>query len=94
MGCTVESSEAGLTVQGGDLTGDRVDMAAMPDLVPTLAVVAAFAKGRDDDHRAAHLRHRGSDRLAAVATELTENRRRRPGDRGRGGHSGGRPTAR
>ena len=70
MGCTVESSEAGLAVQGGELHGIEVDMAAMPDLVPTLAVVAAFAPGETVITGVAHLRHKESDRLAAVATEL------------------------
>lgn len=70
MGCTVESSESGLIVQGGDLHGITVDMAAMPDLVPTLAVAAAFAKGETTITGVAHLRHKESDRLAAVATEL------------------------
>jgi 3-phosphoshikimate 1-carboxyvinyltransferase len=70
LGCAVESSEAGLTVQGGPLTGITVDMAAMPDLVPTLAVVAALAQGETVITGVAHLRHKESDRLAAVATEL------------------------
>jgi 3-phosphoshikimate 1-carboxyvinyltransferase len=70
MGCTVESGEAGLTVQGGKLHGLTVDMAAMPDLVPTLAVVAAFAAGETVITGVAHLRHKESDRLRAVATEL------------------------
>ena len=70
MGCRVESSPAGLTVAGGPLGGIQVDMAAMPDLVPTLAVVAAFARGDTVITGVAHLRHKESDRLAAVATEL------------------------
>jgi 3-phosphoshikimate 1-carboxyvinyltransferase len=45
-------------------------MAAMPDLVPTLAVVAAFARGETIITGVAHLRHKESDRLAAVTTEL------------------------
>jgi 3-phosphoshikimate 1-carboxyvinyltransferase len=70
LGCTVESSPAGLTVQGSALHGITVDMSAMPDLVPTLAVVAAFAKGETRITGVAHLRHKESDRLAAVVTEL------------------------
>ena len=45
MGCTLESEADGLTVQGGQLRGITADLAAMPDLVPTLAVVAACAQG-------------------------------------------------
>jgi len=70
MGCTLESAADGLTVQGGRLRGITADLAAMPDLVPTLAVVAAFAKGETVITGVAHLRHKESDRLAAVATEL------------------------
>jgi len=70
MGCAVESSPAGLTVQGGPLTGVTVDMGTMPDLVPTLAVLAAFAAGDTVITGVAHLRHKESDRLHAVATEL------------------------
>jgi 3-phosphoshikimate 1-carboxyvinyltransferase len=72
MGCSVKSSEAGLLVQGGPLTGIIVDMATMPDLVPTLALVAAFAEGETVITGVAHLRHKESDRLLAVATELNK----------------------
>ncbi len=70
MGCRVAASPAGVTVAGGPLQGIEVDMAAMPDLVPTLAVVAAFAQGETVITGVAHLRHKESDRLHAVATEL------------------------
>jgi 3-phosphoshikimate 1-carboxyvinyltransferase len=70
LGCAIESSAAGLTVRGGPLKGITVDMAAMPDLVPTLAVLAAFARGDTVITGVAHLRHKESDRLAAVAAEL------------------------
>jgi 3-phosphoshikimate 1-carboxyvinyltransferase len=70
MGCAIESTPAGLTVQGGPLQGVAVNMASMPDLVPTLAVLAAFAQGDTVITGVAHLRHKESDRLAAVATEL------------------------
>ncbi len=72
MGCAVESTEAGLTVRGGVLQGVEVDMATMPDLVPTLAVLAAFAQGETVISGVAHLRHKESDRLQAVATELAK----------------------
>lgn len=70
LGCRVLAEETGLTVAGGPLQGIEVDMAAMPDLVPTLAVLAAFARGETVITGAAHLRHKESDRLAAVAAEL------------------------
>jgi 3-phosphoshikimate 1-carboxyvinyltransferase len=70
MGCRVTSGEEGLTVEGGVLQGIEADMAAMPDLVPTLAVLAAFAQGETVISGTAHLRHKESDRLHAVAAEL------------------------
>jgi 3-phosphoshikimate 1-carboxyvinyltransferase len=70
LGCRVTSGEAGLTVEGGPLQGVEADMATMPDLVPTLAVLAAFAQGETVITGAGHLRHKESDRLAAVAAEL------------------------
>jgi 3-phosphoshikimate 1-carboxyvinyltransferase len=72
LGCRAESSASGVTVTGGPLHGIKVDMAAMPDLVPTLAVVAAFAQGDTVITGVAHLRHKESDRLATVAAELAK----------------------
>jgi 3-phosphoshikimate 1-carboxyvinyltransferase len=72
MGCRVESSPAGVVLQGRPLQGIAMDMAHMPDLVPTLAVVAAFARGETTVTGVPHLRHKESDRLQAVATELTK----------------------
>jgi 3-phosphoshikimate 1-carboxyvinyltransferase len=70
MGCHLSTSPAGLTVAGGPLRGIEVNMANMPDLVPTLAVAAAFAQGDTVITGVAHLRHKESDRLAAVAAGL------------------------
>ncbi|MFH1982677.1 MAG: 3-phosphoshikimate 1-carboxyvinyltransferase [Pseudomonadota bacterium] len=70
MGCTVSDGAAGITVTGGRLTGISVDMGAMPDMVPTLAVVAAYAEGITDIGNVRHLRIKESDRLEAVACEL------------------------
>ena len=70
LGCRLSAGDEGLTVTGGPLQGIEVDMATMPDLVPTLAVLAAFAQGETLITGVAHLRHKESDRLAAVAAEL------------------------
>ena len=72
MGCRVAGSGSGVAVTGGPLSGIEVDMADIPDMVPTLAVVAAFAEGRTIIRNVAHLRAKESDRLAAVATELAK----------------------
>jgi 3-phosphoshikimate 1-carboxyvinyltransferase len=73
MGCEVTRSGNGITLQGtGRLEGIRVDMGDMPDVVPTLAVVAAFAKGKTVIENIAHLRIIECDRLSAVVAELTK----------------------
>jgi 3-phosphoshikimate 1-carboxyvinyltransferase len=71
MGCTLEQSGTGVTLIGAErLEGIRVDMGNMPDVVPTLAVVAAFAHGTTVIENIAHLRIKECDRLSAVAREL------------------------
>ncbi len=72
MGCLVEASPAGVVLQGRPLQAIQINMSHMPDLVPTLAVVAAFAQGETVITGVAHLRHKESDRLQAVATELAK----------------------
>ncbi|MEJ2640177.1 MAG: 3-phosphoshikimate 1-carboxyvinyltransferase, partial [Desulfosarcinaceae bacterium] len=72
MGCRVEATSAGIAVSGGDLRAVEVDMGDMPDMVPTLAVVAAFARGTTVMTNVAHLRVKECDRLAAVETELAK----------------------
>jgi 3-phosphoshikimate 1-carboxyvinyltransferase len=72
MGCRVEREDDGIAVTGGALKAVTVDMGHMPDVVPTLAVVAAFAEGRTVIRNVAHLRAKECDRLAAVASELAK----------------------
>lgn len=72
MGCTVNRQGSGISVRGCErLTGIQVDMGNMPDVVPTLAVVAAFAHGKTEIVNIGHLRIKECDRLHAVVTELT-----------------------
>ncbi len=72
MGCRVDDATDGITVTGGDLRAVTVDMADMPDMVPTLAVVAAFAKGTTIIENVAHLKAKESDRLASTCAELNK----------------------
>ncbi len=71
MGCTVEEEADGVRLTGGRLRAVRVDMSDMPDVVPTLAVTAAFAEGETVMGGVAHLRVKESDRLAAVVEGLS-----------------------
>lgn len=54
----------------GGLKGIEVNMGDCPDIVPTVAAVAAFAKGPTRISGVAHLRIKESDRIAAPAAEL------------------------
>ncbi len=71
MGCRVSHEADGIAVSGGKLVSVEVDMSDMPDMVPTLAVVAAFARGTTVIRNVAHLKAKESDRLAVVAKGLT-----------------------
>ena len=70
MGCRVERSADAITVHGGPLHGIDVDMNDISDTVMTLAAVACFAEGPTTIRNVAHIRHKETDRLAALATEL------------------------
>ncbi len=68
MGCTVVRGDSGITVCGSRLRG--IDMNDISDTVMTLAAVACFAEGPTTIRNVAHIRHKETDRLAALATEL------------------------
>lgn len=74
MGCTVNEGDSFLEVAGpasGRLRGIAIDLNEMPDTVQTLAVVALFADGPTEIRNVANLRIKETDRIAALATELT-----------------------
>jgi 3-phosphoshikimate 1-carboxyvinyltransferase len=72
LGCRVVRDRSRVTVEGGPLPGGEMtfDLGAMPDMVPTLAALAALRPGRTLIRNVAHLRFKESDRLAALVTEL------------------------
>ena len=73
MGCLVERGSQGITVAApAPLRGVEVDMGDCPDVVPTLAVVAALAQGRTVIRNIAHLRIKECDRLQVMARELAK----------------------
>ena len=53
-----------------DLYGTEIDASQCPDLVPTLGVLAAFAKGDTVIYNAARLRIKESDRIKSVCNAL------------------------
>ena len=70
MGCQLRREADSITVAGRPLSGIDVDMNAISDTVQTLAVVALFAKGETTIRNVAHIRHKETDRIAALAAEL------------------------
>jgi 3-phosphoshikimate 1-carboxyvinyltransferase len=75
MGCRVKKGHDAITVTGPRppqtwLKGVDWNCSDIPDVVPTLAVVALFARGKSRFYGVAHLRHKESDRIASVAAEL------------------------
>ena len=70
MGCEVSDAADHIAVTGRPLGGIDVDMNAISDTVQTLAAVALFAAGPTTIRNVAHIRHKETDRIAALAKEL------------------------
>lgn len=71
MGCEVTQDGSGTTVtRRGRLRGITIDLSDLSDLVPTLAVVAAFADEPTDIHGVGFIRNKESDRLTDLCAEL------------------------
>jgi len=71
LGCGVETGDDWVEVRGdGRIPGFDLDLAAAPDIVPTLAAMALFADGPCAIRGVAHLRHKESDRLEVLARNL------------------------
>ena len=70
MGCKMITQPNGITIRGGNLRAVEVDMGDMPDMVPTLSMVAAFAEGTTVIRNVSHLKSKESDRLSSVVNEL------------------------
>ena len=77
MGCDVEWHEGddsgtgnAITVTGRAVRGIDIDMNAISDTVPTLAIVAAFADGPTTIRNVAHIRDKETDRIGDLVREL------------------------
>lgn len=70
MGCGVDWQSERITVRGGPLRGIDIDMHDISDTAQTLAAVAPFAAGPTRIRGVAHVRHKETDRVAALTTEL------------------------
>ncbi len=72
MGCRVERRSDSIAVEGPERlqAPGVVDLAGMPDLAPTLAVVALFADGETEIRGVPHLRLKESDRIAVLCEAI------------------------
>ena len=70
MGCEVFWGTDRITVKGKPLHGIDIDMNAISDTAQTLSTVAVFADSPTTIRNVGHMRHKETDRIAAVVTEL------------------------
>jgi len=70
MGCEVTWEPDAVTVGGRAARGIDIDMNAVSDTVPTLAVVALFADGPTTIRNVAHIRDKETDRVSDLVREL------------------------
>ena len=71
MGCRLEKRSHSLHFKGNPLRGITINMNNMPDTVQTLAVIALFAKGETVIQGISNLRIKETDRISALANELS-----------------------
>lgn len=72
LGCIVSRGDDWVKMSGEPLLPGlfTFDLKDIPDMVPTLAILAAVRPGRTVIENVSHLRLKESDRLAAITTEL------------------------
>ena len=70
MGCVVNRQPDRTIVTGGPLRAVDLDMNAISDTVMTMAVLALFTDGVSRIRNVGHIRHKETDRIAALAAEL------------------------
>jgi 3-phosphoshikimate 1-carboxyvinyltransferase len=70
MGCDVTWGRDSITVTGRPLHGIDIDMNAISDTAQTLSTVAVFAGTPTRIRNVGHMRHKETDRIAAVVAEL------------------------
>ncbi len=74
IGCTISETSQGIQVTGGKsgiIKPITIDMNDFSDQTMTLAALAPFAKGAVRIENIGHIRGQESDRIHAIATELT-----------------------
>ena len=73
MGADIRIEGDVLTVTGGkELAGTRIDANAIPDMVPTLAVIGTQAKGKTEIYNVTNARLKETDRLHSMKEGLSK----------------------
>lgn len=72
MGADILQSPEKVLVKRKELNGINLNLKEMPDQVPTLAILALFAKGKTTITGIHHLRFKESDRISALISELSK----------------------
>ena len=70
FGADIKTGENSVTCLKSELTGTDINAADIPDLVPVIAVLAAYAKGRTVISGAERLRYKESNRIESVVANL------------------------
>ncbi len=81
MGADVTIDGSSVTIRKGELKGVTIDASQIPDLIPTLSVVASVCEGETNIINAERLRIKESDRIAstcALINNLGGNARELP----------------
>jgi 3-phosphoshikimate 1-carboxyvinyltransferase len=72
MGADIQSTEEGLRIKGGNLSGIELDLSDTPDALPALSVVACFAQGTTAIRNVLSARWKETDRIKVMCQELSK----------------------
>lgn len=71
FGAMVQADDEAVSVEGGELSGARIDVDATPDLAPELALLGAAAQGETQLTNISRLRIKESDRAVSITQTLS-----------------------
>ena len=72
MGCAVTLEEHSITITGKKMRGRKIDLNAIPDALPALAVTACYAEGTTELVNVPQARLKETDRIAVMNAELSK----------------------
>ncbi len=70
MGAKIKIEKNGVRIKGDKLVGRKIDMNAIPDALPAMAVAGCFAEGVTVLHNVPQARLKETDRISVMFTEL------------------------